>query len=258
MQKFLNERVLSVQHWNEGLFSFTTTRDPSLRFENGQFIMVGLPVDGKPLMRAYSVASANWEETLEFFSIKVPDGPLTSRLQHLQPGDEVLLSKKPTGTLLIDDLHPGKRLYLLATGTGLAPYLAIAKDPRTYERFDTVILCHGTRFIADLAYREYLEKELPQHELLGETIREQFRYFPTVTREDFRHKGRLTKLLTDGTIPEEFGLPPLDPAEDRVMLCGSPDMLDEFRTLLDERGFRASQHIGDPGDYVFERAFAEH
>lgn len=258
MQKFLNERVLSVQHWNEGLFSFTTTRDPSLRFENGQFIMVGLPVNGKPLMRAYSVASANWEETLEFFSIKVPDGPLTSRLQHLQPGDEVLLSKKPTGTLLIDDLHPGKRLYLLATGTGLAPYLAIAKDPRTYERFDTVVLCHGTRFIADLAYRDYLENELPQHELLGETIREQFRYFPTVTREEFRHQGRLTKLLTDGTIPNEFGLPALDPAEDRVMLCGSPDMLDEFRALLDERGFRASQHIGDPGDYVFERAFAEH
>ena len=258
MQKFLNERVLDVRHWNDGLFSFTTTRDPALRFENGQFIMVGLPVDGKPLMRAYSVASANWEDTLEFFSIKVPDGPLTSRLQHLAPGDEILLSKKPTGTLLIDDLHPGERLYLLATGTGLAPFLSIIKDPRTYERFDTVVLCHGVRRVADLAYHDYLTEELPNHELLGETIREQFRYFPTVTREDFRHRGRLTELLTDGTIPGTFGLPPLNPETDRAMLCGGPSMLAEFRDILDNRGFQAAKHIGDVGQYVFERAFVEH
>ena len=258
MQKFLNERVLDVRHWNDGLFSFTTTRDPALRFENGQFIMVGLPVDGKPLMRAYSVASANWEDTLEFFSIKVPDGPLTSRLQHLAPGDEILLSKKPTGTLLIDDLHPGERLYLLATGTGLAPFLSIIKDPRTYERFDTVVLCHGVRRVADLAYHDYLTEELPNHELLGETIREQFRYFPTVTREDFRHRGRLTELLTDGTIPSTFGLPPLNAETDRAMLCGGPSMLAEFRDILDNRGFQASKHIGDVGQYVFERAFVEH
>lgn len=258
MNKFLNAEVLDVRHWNDGLFSFTTTRDPSLRFENGQFLMVGLPVDGKPLMRAYSVASANWEETLEFFSIKVPDGPLTSRLQHLTPGDEILLSKKPTGTLLIDDLHPGENLYLLATGTGLAPFLSIIKDPRTYERFNHVVLCHGVRHVADLAYRDYLEQGLREHELLGDIIREQFHYFPTVTREAFKHEGRLTQHLTDGTIQRELGLSPLDPEKDRAMICGGPSMLAEFRDILDERGFQQSKHIGDVGQYVFERAFVEH
>ena len=270
MQKFLNERVLDVRHWNDGLFSFTTTRDPALRFENGQFIMVGLPVDGKPLMRAYSVASANWEDTLEFFSIKVPDGPLTSRLQHLAPGDEILLSKKPTGTLLIDDLHPGERLYLLATGTGLAPFLSIIKDPRTYERFDTVVLCHGVRRVADLAYHDYLTEELPQHELLGETITEtlpkheflgemiadQLIYYPTVTREPFRNRGRITDLITSGKLFADIGLPPLSNEDDRFMLCGSMEMLKDCAALCEQAGLVEGSN-SEPGDYVIEKAFVE-
>lgn len=255
MKNLRREQVLQVKHWNSGLFSFFTTRDPGLRFENGQFIMLGLEDDPKPLMRAYSFASANWEEQLEFFSIKVPDGPLTSRLQHLESGDEILLSSKPTGTLLIHDLHPGPRLYLFATGTGLAPFLSIVKDPETYERFDRVILAHGVRYVEDLAYHRYLTEELPNHELLGETIRRQLHYYPTVTREPFRNQGRLTDLVASGELPAHFGLPPLDPNNDRVMLCGSTAMLKDFRQLLDDRGFRPAKHIGDVGDYVFERAF---
>ncbi|WP_435105471.1 ferredoxin--NADP reductase [Arhodomonas sp. AD133] len=257
MSNLRTERVVDVHHWNEGLFSFTTTRDRGLRFDNGQFIMLGLEVEGKPLMRAYSVASANWEETLEFFSIKVPDGSLTSRLQHLSPGDEIVLSSKPTGTLLIHDLHPGRNLYLFATGTGLAPFLGIVKDPETYERFDRVVLTHGVRQVSDLAYYDYLTEELPNHELLGEIVAEQLLYYPTVTREPFRNQGRLTDLVVSGKLQADLGLPPLDPEHDRAMLCGSPFMLDEFRTILDERGFKAAKHIGDVGDYVFERAFVE-
>lgn len=255
MDKFRRERVLSVHHWNDGLFSFRTTRDPGLRFDSGQFIMVGLPVDGKPLMRAYSFASASWEEELEFFSIKVPDGPLTSRLQHLRVDDEILLSKKPTGTLLISDLHPGKRLYLLATGTGLAPFLSIIKDPETYERFDTVIVAHGVRHIEDLAYREAISDELPKHALLGDMIRGHLLYYPAVSREPFAHSGRLTTLLESGQLTGDLNMPPMDPENDRVMLCGSMEMLKDFRQLLDSRGFEASPSIGQPGDYVFERAF---
>jgi ferredoxin/flavodoxin---NADP+ reductase len=255
MDKFRRERVLSVHHWNDGLFSFRTTRDPGLRFESGQFIMIGLPVDGKPLMRAYSFASASWEEELEFFSIKVPDGPLTSRLQNLEVGDEILFSKKPTGTLLISDLHPGKCLYLLSTGTGLAPFLSIIKDPATYERFDTVIVAHGVRLIEDLAYRETISDELPNHELLGEVIRDRLLYYPAVSREPFIHSGRLTHLLESGQLTHDMNLPPLDPENDRVMLCGSMAMLKDFRGLLDQRGFKASPSIGQAGDYVYERAF---
>lgn len=255
MDKFRRERVVSVHHWNDGLFSFRTTREPGLRFASGQFIMIGLMVDGKPLMRAYSFASASWEEELEFFSIKVPDGPLTSRLQHLEIGDEILLSKKPTGTLLISDLHPGKRLYLLATGTGLAPFLSIIKDPDTWERFDTVIVAHGVRHIEDLAYREHITHDLPNHELLGDMIHGRLLYYPAVTREPFVHNGRLTHLLDSGQVGRDLGLPPLAPKYDRVMLCGSMAMLDDFRDLLDQRGFEASLSIGQAGDYVFERAF---
>lgn len=257
MSSHRRERVLDVHHWNDALFSFTTTRDRGLRFDNGQFIMVGLPVDGKPLMRAYSFASANWEDQLEFFSIKVPNGPLTSRLQHLEPGDEILLSSKPTGTLLISDLEPGSRLYLFGTGTGLAPYLSVIKDPETYERFDQVILAHGVRYVSDLAYYHHIAHELPRHELLGEMISRQLTYVPSVTREPFHRQGRLTELVTSGQLAEELDLPQLDPAQDRVMLCGSPAMLGDFREILDGWGFRASRHIGDPGHYVFERAFVE-
>jgi len=255
MANLLQERVLDVHHWSEGLFSFRTTRDPGFRFDSGQFAMVGLSIQGKPLLRAYSFASASWEEELEFFSIKVPDGPLTSRLQHLAPGDEVLLSSKPTGSLLIHDLHPGKRLWLFGTGTGLAPFLSIIKDPETYERFETVILCHGARYVADLAYRDYLVNELPAHQILGQTIRRQLAYYPAVTREAFEHRGRLTHLIESGQLTADLDLPEIDPSNDRAMLCGSPGMLSDFRALLDARGFRPAKAIGDVGDYVFERAF---
>ncbi len=257
MAAFNSEHVLSVRHWNEFLFSFTTTRDAGLRFENGQFIMIGLVVDGRPLMRAYSIASANYEEHLEFFSIKVPDGPLTSRLQHLAVGDEILIGSKPTGTLLLQDLKPGRHLYLLATGTGLAPFLAILRDPETWERFDKVVLAHGVRQVADLAYRDYLERELPQHEYFGEAVREKFIYYPSVTREPFRNAGRLDALLAEGKLNADIGLPALDPAHDRVMICGGPPMLASLSALLDARGFTVSPRIGMPGDYVIERAFVE-
>ncbi len=251
------ETVLEVRHWTDAYFSFTTTRDSGFRFENGQFVMIGLEVDGKPLMRAYSIASANWEETLHFFSIKVQDGALTSRLQHIRPGDTLLIGRKPTGTLLISDLHPGRNLYLLGTGTGLAPWLSIVKDPETYERFDRVILTHGVRHARDLAYRDYFEKELPQHEFLGPMVREKLRYYPAVTREDFPNRGRLTELMASGAMQRTLGLPEISPADDRFMICGSPQMLADFRTLLDGRGFTASPRIGTAGQYVFERAFVE-
>jgi ferredoxin--NADP+ reductase len=249
------ERVLTVHHWNNTVFSFTTTRDQALRFENGHFIMLGLQIDGKPLMRAYSIASANHEENLEFLSIKVSDGPLTSRLQNIKPGDEVLVSRKPTGTLLLHDLKPGKRLYLLSSGTGLAPFMSIIKDPQTYERFEKVILVHGVRYRSELAYRDYIEWELTHHEYLGEQIRNQLIYFPTVTRERFRYQGRITELIENGKLFSDTGMPPLSPAADRIMICGSPAMLADLSVLLDERGFEISPHVGEAGDYVIERAF---
>ncbi len=254
---YIHETVIDVRHWTEQYFSFTVSRDDGFRFENGQFVMIGLEVDGKPLMRAYSIASANWEEQLEFFSIKVANGPLTSRLQHIRPGDTVLISRKPTGTLLISDVHPGKVLYLLSTGTGLAPFLSVIKDPETYARFEKVVLVHGVREIADLAYADYFRKELPQHEYLGEQIRAQFHYVPVVSREPFALHGRVTTLLENGVIQRSIGLAPLNPETDRAMICGSPGMLADFRQILDSRGFQASAKIGQPGHYVFERAFVE-
>ena len=257
MAAFNVQKVLSVHHWTDAYFSFTCTRDEHLRFDNGQFVMVGLMVDGKPLMRAYSVASANWEEHLEFFSIKVQNGPLTSRLQHLQVGDEVLISKKPTGTLICGDLNPGKNLYLLSTGTGLAPFLSVTKDPEVYEQFDKVVLVHGVRYEKDLAYYDHFTQALPQHEYLGELIREKLIYYPMVSREPFVHQGRLTDVMRSGKLFADIGLPPLDPKTDRAMICGSPQMLADFRSILDARGFTASPRIGTAGEYVFERAFVE-
>jgi len=259
---FGTETVLDVRHWTDNYFSFTTTRDDGFRFENGQFVMIGLQAEGKPLLRAYSIASANWEEQLEFFSIKVPDGPLTSRLQHVKPGDPLLVGRKPTGTLLIHDLHPGRNLYLLGTGTGLAPWLSVVKDPETYERFERVIVCHGVRQAEDLAYRDYFANELPRHEHLGEQIAAKLLYYPAVTREPFvyrghDHQGRLTSLLDSGRLAEQLGIEPLDPERDRAMICGSPQMLADFRAILDARGFAAAPRIGTPGQYVFERAFVE-
>jgi ferredoxin--NADP+ reductase len=250
-----SELVLSVRHWNETAFSFTTTRDATFRFENGHFVMVGLLVNDKPLMRAYSIASANHEEFLEFLSIKVAHGPLTSRLQHIKPGDEVLVSRKPTGTLVLHDLKPGRRLYLLSSGTGLAPFMSIIKDPETYARFEKVILVHGVRYRSELAYRDFIEWELTHHEYLGELVRNQLVYYPTVTRERFRYEGRITSLIESGDLFKNAGMPPLDPAEDRVMICGSPAMLVDLSALLDARGFRVSASVGEPGDYVVERSF---
>ena len=257
MSAFDVEHVLSVHHWTRDYFSFRTTRGAGLRFANGQFVMIGLPVDGKPLMRAYSIASANWEEDMEFFSIKVPNGPLTSRLQHLKVGDEILVGRKPTGTLLISDVHPGRNLYLLATGTGLAPFLSIIRDPDTYERFERVIVTHGVRGVGDLAYRDLITKELPRHEYLGEMISRQLLYYPAVSREPFEHQGRLTDLMDNGQMMRDLGIEPLDSAHDRAMICGSPQMLADFRSILDGRGFKAAPRIGTPGEYVFERAFVE-
>ncbi|MDX5444714.1 MAG: ferredoxin--NADP reductase, partial [Zoogloeaceae bacterium] len=229
MSSLVTERVLSVHHWNESLFSFRTTRDPGLRFENGQFVMIGLDVNGKPLTRAYSIASPNYEEHLEFFSIKVPDGPLTSRLQHLRPGDPIVVSRKPTGTLVLDDVRPGRNLYLLSTGTGLAPFMSVIQDPETYERFERVILTHGVRHVSELAYADFITRELPENEFFGDVVREKLLYFPTVTREPFRNQGRITDLLDSGRLTETLGLPPLDPEHDRAMICGSPAMLRDCR-----------------------------
>jgi ferredoxin--NADP+ reductase len=256
MSAFLEETVLSVHHWTDRLFSFTTTRDTALRFSNGHFTMIGLRVDGKPLLRAYSIASANYEDHLEFLSIKVPDGPLTSRLQHIQVGDKIIVGKKPTGTLLIDYLLPGKRLYLLGTGTGLAPYLSIVRDPETYEKFEDVVVVHGVRLVAELAFHDLLDHELAQDELLGELVAGKLHYYPTVTREPYKHTGRMTDLIQNGTLAADLGLPPLNPAEDRVMLCGSPAMLRDLKALLEIRGFKEG-NTTKQGDFVVERAFVE-
>jgi ferredoxin--NADP+ reductase len=256
MSAFNEETVLSVHHWTDRLFSFTTTRDMSLRFLNGHFTMIGLPVNGKPLLRAYSVASPNHQETLEFLSIKVQDGPLTSKLQHIQVGDHIIVGKKPTGTLVIDYLLPGKRLYLMGSGTGLAPFLSIIRDPATYEKFAEVILVHGVREVAELAYRDYITTELPQDEFLGEMVSAQLRYYPTVTREAFEHTGRITDLIESGKLFSDLGVPAINPAQDRVMICGSPGLLRDLKGLLEQRGFTEG-NTSKPGDFVVERAFVE-
>ncbi len=257
MSNTTSQRILSVHHWNETLFSFKTTRDPGLRFENGQFVMIGLNVDGRPLTRAYSIASPNYEEHLEFFSIKVANGPLTSRLQHLKVGDELLVSRKATGTLVLHDLLPGKVLYLLSTGTGLAPYIGIIQDPEAYERFDKIVLVHGVRSVSELAYADFITNELPNNEFFGEDARKKLIYYPTVTREPFRNQGRLTDLIENGKLFEDIGLPPLNPETDRAMICGSPQMLADTSATLDKRGLQISRRTGEPGHYVIERAFVE-
>jgi len=256
MSAFLNETVLSVHHWTDRLFSFTTTRDQTLRFSNVHFTMIGLRVDGKPLLRAYSTVSTNTEDHLEFLSIKVQDGPLTSRLQHIQVGDKIVVGKKPTGTLLIDYLLPGKNLYLFGTGTGLAPFLSVIRDPETFEKFEKVILVHGVREVAELAYHDYLTQELPDHEFLGEMVTAQMLYYPTVTREPFKNQGRITALLETGKLQKDLGLPKFDPEYDRAMLCGSPALLKDMRHLLESRGFLEG-NTTKPGDFVVERAFVE-
>jgi ferredoxin--NADP+ reductase len=259
-KKYQTATVLSITHWNESLFSFRTHRHQSLKFRNGEFIMIGLEgVEGntKPLMRAYSIASANHEDFLEFFSIKVPNGAFTSRLQHIKIGDEVLIGSKPTGTLVIDDLKKGRHLFLIGTGTGLAPFLSMIKDPETYERFDRVILFHGVRKINELAYYSMLTQDLQKDIYLGDIIRQQLLYYPCVTRENYHYQGRITDLLLSGKLCMDLDLALIDPIFDRVMLCGSPSMLTDTCDVLDSMGFKENRKKGIQGDYVIERAFVE-
>jgi ferredoxin/flavodoxin---NADP+ reductase len=253
---YTEETVLTVKHWNEDLFSFTTTRDPGFRFKNGQFVMIGLEVEGRPLVRAYSMASANYDDKLEFFSIKVQNGPLTSRLQHIRPGGRVLVGRKPTGTLVLDNLLPGKRIYLLGTGTGLAPFLSLIRDPDAYEQFEKVIVAHGVRYLSDLAYQERLTKELAEDEFMGEMVREKLIYYPAVTREPYYNHGRISDLIASGKFFQDIGMPALSRIEDRVMLCGNPAMLTELRAMLTSLGW-IEGNMGEPGEFVIEKAFVE-
>ncbi|MCB1462938.1 MAG: ferredoxin--NADP reductase [Nitratireductor sp.] len=256
MSNLNHETVLSVHHWTDTLFSFTTTRDPAFRFENGQFAMIGLEIDGKPLLRAYSMVSPNFEETLEFLSIKVPDGPLTSRLRNVKEGDTVLVGQKATGTLLLHNLLPGRILYLLGTGTGLAPFMSIIRDPRVYERFEKVVLVHGCRLVDELAYSERIREEFPRHDYFGELIAEKLLYYPTVTRQPHRNRGRITELLQSDKIGADLSIPPLDADKDRVMLCGSPQFLFDMRELMEGMGMQEGNQT-KPGEYVIEKAFVE-
>jgi ferredoxin--NADP+ reductase len=259
MRNTIIETVTQVHHWNDTLFSIKTTRRPTFTFENGQFVMLGIEVDNKPLLRAYSIASANYEDELEFLSIKVPDGALTSRLQHIQVGQQLTLSTRPAGTLVAGYLTPGKHLYLLATGTGLAPFMSIIKDPNLYEQYDKIILVHGVRYISELAYQTTIRDDLPNNPFFGELVKEKLIYYPTVTREPFQsdaHQQRITHLLTHNTLTTQIGLPALDPNVDRFMLCGNQAMLDDTMAILNSRGFKKATSR-EQGDYVIEQAFLD-
>ncbi len=268
MRNLTKAKVTSVHHWNDTLFSFKTTRERSFTFENGQFVMVGLEVDGKPVMRAYSIASANYDDQLEFFSIKVPNGALTSRLQHLQVHDEVMITVRPAGTLVPGYLLPGKRLFLLCTGTGLAPFMSIIRDPDIYEKFDKVILVHGTRSVSELAYQQQIEQEIPENPYFGDIVADKLLYYPTVTREKYqynslktpdgmtRHEGRITHLLSSGELNRSLNLPALNTDEDRFMLCGNDAMLKDLMQILDDKQF-IKANSRNMGHYVIEQAYIE-
>ncbi|MCA3564750.1 MAG: ferredoxin--NADP reductase [Methylocystis sp.] len=256
MSSFSTETVTHVHHWTDTLFSFRATRDSGFRFQNGQFVMLGLPGEGRPLLRAYSVVSPNYEDELEFLSIKVPDGPLTSRLKDIRPGEPIVIGRKATGTLLADNLLTGRNLYLIGTGTGLAPFLSLIRDPEVYERFAKVVLVHGVRKIAELAYGDLIERQIATHELVGEQAARQLLYYPTVTREPFRNSGRITNLVSSGKLFSDLGLSVWDSAQDRAMLCGSPQMLAEMVDLLRRDGFTEGSS-SSPGSYVIEKAFVE-
>ena len=249
------ETVLSVKHYTDRLFAFRITRPSGFRFRSGEFIMIGLYKDnGKPLLRAYSVASPAWDEELEFYSIKVPDGPLTSRLCDIKPGDKVLLGRKPTGTLVHDALVPGKRLYMFSTGTGIAPFASVIRDPETYEKFEQVILCHTCREVAELQYGKDLVASIRSHEFLGEMVEGKLVHFTSVTREDYPIKGRITDLMESGKLYEELGVPPLNPETDRVMICGSMDMLQDTKELCEKAGLIEGSNAA-PAQFVIEKAF---
>mgnify|MGYP001994629707 CR=1 FL=1 len=250
------QEVLSVHHYTDRLFKFRIERPPTFRFRSGEFVMIGLPrEDGKPLLRAYSIASPAWDEELEFFSIKVPDGPLTSRLGDIKPGDKVLLGKKPTGTLVHDALVPGKRLYMFSTGTGVAPFASLMRDPETYQKFDEVILTQTCREVAELAYGEELAAGLKDDPLCDEYAH-QFRLYNSATREDYPRQGRITDLIKSGKLFEDLGVPPLNPETDRVMICGSMAMLQDTKALCEEAGLVEGSNA-TPAQFVIEKAFAD-
>ncbi len=247
--------VNSVRHWSDRLFSFRVSRPRSFRFRAGEFVMIGLPDEaGKPIMRAYSITSPTWDEELEFYSIKVPNGPLTSRLQHIEPGDRILFRPKATGTLVLDALLPGRRLWFFATGTGIAPFASLIREPDTYERYDKVILTHTTRSVAGLAYGEDVVRKTLDDPLVGEEARQKLVYFPSVTREPFREQGRITDKLRSGEVFEKLGVPPITPAEDRGMVCGSMGLNLEMKEILEGFGLREGSN-SEPAEYVVEKAF---
>ncbi len=256
MAAFYEATVTDIHHWTDRLFSFRTTRDPAFRFEDGQFAMIGLEVEGRPLLRAYSMASPSHDDGLEFFSIKVPNGPLTSRLQHIKIGDTILVGKKPTGTLVQDSLLPGRNLYLVSTGTGFAPFASIVRDFAVYECYEKIVAIHGCRQVAELGYSRHIIDAVMADEYLGEAAAGKLIYYPTVTREAFTNTGRVTTALADGTIAAKAGLAPLDPEHDRVMICGSEAMLKDLVVLMKARGFREGSS-SEPGHYVVEKAFVE-
>ena len=250
------ERVLAVRHWTDDVFSLRLTRPASFRFRSGEFVLLGLMVEERPLLRAYSIASPAWDDGLDFYSIKVPDGPLTSRLQHIKVGDRVLLGKKPTGTLVLDALKPGKRLFLISTGTGVAPFASLLRDPETYEKFDEVVLTHTCRNVADLGYSEDLVDSLIDDPLVGEAAPAKVAFYASVTREDFVHVGRITELIESGRLFADLGIPEFDKAADRVMICGSMAMINDTRRLVEAAGLEEGSNA-NPGDYVVEKAFAD-
>ena len=250
------QKVLSVKHYTDRLFAFRIERPPTFRFRTGEFVMIGLPKeDGRPLLRAYSVASPNWDEELEFYSIKVPDGPLTSRLQNIQVGDEVLLGKKPTGTLVLDALVGGKRLYMFSTGTGFAPFASLVRDPDTYARFEEVIVTHTCRDVAELDYSKEIVEAAKNDPLVGEEASKQLRLFTSITREDYHQKGRITTLIDTGELFEKLGVPKLDPATDRGMICGSMEMINDTKQRLLDAGLVEGSNAS-PAQFVIEKAFA--
>ncbi len=249
------QTVTAVRHWTDRLFSFRVTRPQSLRFRSGEFVMIGLLGDnGKPLLRAYSIASPAWDEELEFYSIKVPDGPLTSKLQHIQPGDEIILRPKPVGTLVHDALLPGSRLWFLATGTGLAPFASLMREPETYEKYDQVIMMHTCREVAELEYGRQLVESLKDDPLIGEMVGDKLKYYPTTTREPFHHMGRITDNLTSGKVFADLGLAPMDAEEDRAMVCGSLAFNHDVKAVLEKFGLREGAN-SEPQEYVVEKAF---
>lgn len=255
MAAFTTEKVLSVEHYTDRLFRFRTSRPQSLRFRSGEFVMIGLAGEAKPILRAYSVASPSWDEELEFFSIKVEDGPLTSKLQKVQPGDELLIGKKPTGTLVMDALTPGKRLYMFSTGTGFAPFASLLREPETYEKFDEVIVTHTCRLNAELAYSKAIVDGLSEDPLVGEEAPAKVKYVSTCTREDHAVQGRITTLIDTGALFAHLGVPALDPTSDRVMICGSQEMIADTKQRCIDAGMTEGSNA-QPSEFVIEKAFA--